>query len=111
MTMRFLDPGIRLVKLLGLLASSHDGERAAAGLKADQLIRERGLQWTDVICLPSLKPEPLSWRDMVQECLNARSALNSAEISFLRSLRTWRGTPTPKQMAWLERIFEAVVMS
>ena len=35
----------RLVKLCGMLGSAHDGERAAAGLKADQLLRENGLRW------------------------------------------------------------------
>jgi hypothetical protein len=42
----------RLVKLCGMLGSAHDGERAAAGLKADQLLRENGLRWPDVIGAP-----------------------------------------------------------
>ncbi len=39
----------RLGKLLGMLGSEHDGERAAAGLKADQLIRDRGTSWSALI--------------------------------------------------------------
>lgn len=39
----------RLVKVLGLLGSAHAGERAAAGLKAHNLLAERGLVWRDVV--------------------------------------------------------------
>lgn len=42
----------RLRKLCGMLGSAHDGERAAAALKADQLLRDSGLTWRDVIRLP-----------------------------------------------------------
>jgi hypothetical protein len=39
----------RLVRLLGMLGSAHDGEVATAGRKADRLIRERGLNWSQII--------------------------------------------------------------
>jgi len=39
----------RLVKILGLLSSDHDGERAAAGLQASRLMRARNLTWDDVL--------------------------------------------------------------
>ena len=39
----------RLVKLLGLLGSDHAAERASAGAKANELIRSRGLTWTQVV--------------------------------------------------------------
>jgi hypothetical protein len=42
----------RLIKLLGLLASPFEGERAAAGLKATELLRARKLTWGDVIRIP-----------------------------------------------------------
>jgi hypothetical protein len=48
----------RLGKLCGLLGSAHDGERAAAALKADQLLRQHGLRWTDVIHVPEILPTP-----------------------------------------------------
>jgi hypothetical protein len=35
----------RLVCLLGMLGSAHDGEVANAGRMADRLIREHGLAW------------------------------------------------------------------
>jgi hypothetical protein len=40
----------RLIKLLGMLGSAHDGERAAAGLKAHDLIRRHGF---DLVGCPS----------------------------------------------------------
>jgi hypothetical protein len=42
---RFIE---RLAKLLGMLGSAHDGERAAAGLLAHELIRRHGLSWSDL---------------------------------------------------------------
>jgi hypothetical protein len=39
----------RLIKLLGLLGSDHNGEIAAAGRLADALIRDAGVTWADVI--------------------------------------------------------------
>jgi hypothetical protein len=39
----------RLIKLLGLLGSDHNGEIAAAGRTADALIRDAGVTWADVI--------------------------------------------------------------
>jgi hypothetical protein len=41
----------RLVKVLGMLGSPHVGERAAAGLKADQLVKQLGLRWPDIIAV------------------------------------------------------------
>ena len=39
----------KLVKILGLLSSAHDGEVANAGKLADNLLRQLGLRWDDVI--------------------------------------------------------------
>ena len=41
--------GERLAKILGMLGSSHDGERAAAAGLADRLVRDLGLTWADVV--------------------------------------------------------------
>lgn len=48
----------RFGKLLGLLASNHDGERAAAALKATQFLRARALDWADVADLMRPRPAP-----------------------------------------------------
>jgi hypothetical protein len=99
----------RLIKLLGMLGSAHDGERAAAGLKAHELIRRYGLTWSDILlATPSSPPPPpkLGWRDKVAACEEHRHCLNSRERAFVFSLARWRGTPTEKQLAWLQRIYE-----
>jgi hypothetical protein len=51
----------RLVRLLGMLGSDHQGERANAGALADRFIRERELTWEQVVasegqCSPSPVP-------------------------------------------------------
>jgi hypothetical protein len=53
----------RLAKLCGMFGSNHDGERAAAALKADQLVRQNGLTWHDVIVMPRHEaPRDHGWR-------------------------------------------------
>lgn len=39
----------RLVRLLGMLGSAHDGERANAAALADRLVRNAGLVWDQVV--------------------------------------------------------------
>jgi hypothetical protein len=41
-----------LAKLRGMLGSDHAGERAAAALKADQLVCAQGLTWRDIAAAP-----------------------------------------------------------
>jgi hypothetical protein len=96
----------RLIKLLGMLGSTHDGERAAAGLKAHELIRRHGLTWEDILLATPETPKPIGWRDKVRACQAQQHRLNSREHAFVSSLARWRGTPTEKQLAWLDRIYE-----
>jgi|SRR5262249_12909726 len=92
-----------LVKLLGMLGSAHAGERAAAGLKAHEFIRRHGLQWSDVIVIT---PPRIGWREKVRACAAYPHLLNDAERAFVLQLARWNGTPTEKQLAWLNRIYE-----
>ena len=39
----------RLIRILGMLGSDHDGERAAAALAADKLVRGGGWSWSDLL--------------------------------------------------------------
>jgi hypothetical protein len=91
----------RLCKILGRLGSDHAGERAAAGLKAHELVKRAGLQWADLIAPPLA---PLGWRDKVRSCLDNLDALNQREREFVLTLMHWNGTPTPRQLSWLEHI-------
>ena len=47
----------RLIKLLGLLGSDHNGEIATAGRMADALIRDAGVTWADVIAPETVQRE------------------------------------------------------
>ena len=47
----------RLIKLLGLLGSDHNGEIASAGRMADALIRDAGVTWADVIAPDAVQRE------------------------------------------------------
>jgi hypothetical protein len=93
----------RLIKLLGMLGSAHAGERAAAGLKAHELIRRHRLTWSDIVVAV---PSRIGWREKVRQCMAQRHLLNDAERKFVRTLADWHGTPTEKQLAWLTRIWE-----
>jgi hypothetical protein len=42
----------KLRKLLGMMGSDHEGERANAGAIADRTLREAGLTWDDVVNIP-----------------------------------------------------------
>jgi hypothetical protein len=46
----------RLVKVLNLLSSPYDGERAAAGAAATRILKDLGLSWGEVIRTPSIVP-------------------------------------------------------
>jgi hypothetical protein len=96
----------RLIKLLGMLGSAHDGERAAAGLKAHELIRRHGLTWADVLLATPVSPPKLGWRDKLAACQAQPHCLSDRERAFVSSLARWRGIPTEKQLAWLEHIYE-----
>lgn len=104
----------RLVRLLGMLSSSFDAERATAGSLADRFIRERDLTWEHIVVHgvtpqhdPNRRSSPArTWRDVVVECQQHSEQLTDWEIKFLGSIATWRGIPTPKQRAKLDDIAE-----
>lgn len=122
-----LDPADidRLGKLLGMLGSEHAGERAAAGLKANELVRDRGTSWMQITdslklaaateCEPRPQPRPMSnpfgfRHDITRPhqrtamlCLLQNIYLNDWERGFLTSIRAER-TITPRQREKLEAI-------
>ena len=119
-----LDPRVldRLVKLLGMLGSNHDGERAAAALKANALMREHGLVWSDVIPTPipnnhhrtngakDLKQDnqKIDWREMRDYCARWSGLLRPREQEFIDNIEGWQGALTPKQRDWLTAIYNRI---
>lgn len=81
----------RLGKVLGLLGSEHDGERAAAAAKAHSMLVASGLTWSDlakaVVRKPERKmPEMGTWRATCRECLDHARDLRAWEREFLTDL-------------------------
>lgn len=102
----------RFQKILGLLGSSHDGERAAAALKASQLLRSAGKSWSDVGLggaaqvqrpgaaeLAQWMSEAAMWRTLCEDERRASRRLQSEldraknEIKRLKGLWPSGGTP------------------
>ena len=96
----------RLVKLLGMLGSPHDGERAAAGAKADALIRSRGLTWDDVV--NAKRPEE-NIEALIDHALrHGDGILDPWQRQFLHGIRG-RRTLSERQRAKLDEIADLLL--
>ena len=108
----------KLVKVLGLLASPHPGERDAAGCAAVRLLQDRKLAWDDVIPVAGVAPPlarpdsgqpwpsrnaPLSWREAVRACQRRADLLSPWEANFIAGL-IGRRSLSPKQLTILDGI-------
>jgi hypothetical protein len=87
----------KLVKVLGMLGSAHDGEVAAAGRRAHSMLKAMGLTWSDVIKPAAPKSEQPQrpqrrWRrgvsptDTAALCLQWSEVLTEWEVDFCRSI-------------------------
>jgi hypothetical protein len=91
-----------LAKLLGMLGSDHDGERASAGLKADTYVRSLGLTWHEILVPESRQPEAV--REMIGFALLYFDALSFSEQEFLRTISSPDYLLSPRQAWWLQQI-------
>ncbi len=84
----------KLARVLGLLGSPIAGERDAAALAADRLVRASGLEWADVLDCPKLRarspPAPSTRTSDLVICLGSPGQLNDWERKFLNSIRDGR---------------------
>jgi hypothetical protein len=100
---------LRLVKVLGMLGSDHDGEVAVAGRQANTMVKRAGLTWGDVIAPTKLAPPPRRWHeprsvpDAVALCLRWPEAITEWEANFLRSIARLDRL-SEKQMKVLKRV-------
>ena len=91
--MMSLSPGElnKLASILGLLGSSHQGERDAAALVADRLVRGRGLEWSQLLApkppTPAAPPAPSSVEADLRICRAYPGLLTDWERGFLRGLK------------------------
>jgi len=120
----------KLVKILRMFSSSHDGEVAAAARRAHELVRSRSLDWDDLIIPikaassgqqqrrqeyswsppPPPPPPPPPEEDetfLIRRCGEREINLSNWEREFVASIGEsiveW-GRLTPKQRAVLDRI-------
>ena len=104
----------RLVGVLGLLSSEHDGERAAAGLLATRLLKSANVTWEQLLSdnaparLASAQPRPgLGWRIEVAFCQRHPTLLTPWEQRFINSLVACVSL-SQKQQAVLSKIARVV---
>jgi hypothetical protein len=108
----------KLVKVLGMLGSAHDGEVAAAGRRADAMVKGAGLSWGDVIAPAAPRSEQPQrpqrrWRrttlpsDTAALCLLWPEVLTDWETNFCRSI-VGRRRISAKQTVVLERLARKV---
>jgi hypothetical protein len=110
------DLAAKLAKVLGMLGSDYDGEIAAAGRRANAMVRSAGLTWDEVLAAPALPPPsrpPRRWRmgvshtDTAALCLQWPEVLTDWEADFCRSV-VGRRRVSDKQAAVLARIVAKV---
>ena len=107
----------KLIKVLRMFGSDHDGEVAAAARRAHNIIKTHALDWDDLIVKPGQstrqsyrEPEPhdnADEADMIHRCSERVMCLTAWEREFIDSISAsiieW-GRLTPKQRAILDRI-------
>jgi hypothetical protein len=112
------DAAAKLVKILGMLGSDHDGECIAAARQATRLIKSYNATWERVLAPPQLAPTlpPRPQNYAVAHVAAARHALQYAghltawEAAFLHSI-TERRRLSPKQEATLTEILAKLRMA
>jgi hypothetical protein len=109
----------KLIKILRMFGSNHDGEIASAARRAHELVKSRALDWDDLIISvnhhtgysspppPPPPPDTDDEEDLIRSCSRAAEHLTQWERGFIEdigeSIVEW-GRLTPKQRAVLDRI-------
>jgi hypothetical protein len=99
-----LDPlaADKLAKLCGMFGSEYDGERAVAAALADQLVRDLGLTWQQVITV-SPWSEPKTIAEQIGVALAHAETLSPWERKFVHSISGFQRL-SPKQRSVLDSI-------
>jgi hypothetical protein len=98
----------KLAKVVGLLASDFDGERANAAAAATRLLQAHGMSWADLVrppAAPEAPPRPVGHRARALEALRHGLPRTAWERAFLHSL-AGQDRMSEKQAAVLRRIEE-----
>ncbi len=109
----------KLVKILRMFGSDHDGEVAAAARRAHSLLTARALDWDDLLVQRgnNQAPPPLNdddEADLIRHCTAHERYLTQWEKEFIASIGVslveW-GSLTPKQRSVLDRITRKLAMA
>jgi hypothetical protein len=90
----------KFLRICGMLGSAFDGERASAALLASRMLKNAGLVWADVVCVPQPGPrrEPprrdrdadpfggRDWRTITARCGQFPHLIDKWEADFLEGL-------------------------
>jgi hypothetical protein len=112
----FVDPRSghldRLIKLLGMLGSAHDGEIAVAGRKAHELLRSLNMTWQEIILAKSIVKPTSKLADTVESKLGTVLActepLTPWERKFAHSING-QTRLSLKQRDTLDRLYRKAV--
>ena len=107
----------RLCKLLELLSSQHDGERAAAGRLADQLLHKVGWSWPQLLrcavasCgqladVDDIDEPPSDVQGQARWLLDRFEVLSDRNADFLENMCVWTGPVSDPQRAWLRNLVQ-----
>jgi hypothetical protein len=110
----------RLVKLLGMLGSAHEGEVVAAARQAERLRHEARATWVDILApaagvqrsaTPATRP-PETVEAALALCADHLPRLTPWEQKFVRSVTSRPGRPlSEKQCAVLRGIVDTILPS
>ena len=106
----------KLAAILGMLGSNHAGERDAAALAACRFIRERGLQWLELLQPDAIAPDdPFApfggWRKVATFCAKeGRGSVSYWEIAFCGSLTAFV-KPSEKQLSILSDCCDKLMLA
>jgi hypothetical protein len=85
----------KLIRILGLLGSDHPGERAAAALKAHQLVVAAETGWADLLAPPAprvvvrrVREADADYRDAAESRIRQLKSTTELQERQIRTLRT-----------------------
>ena len=109
---------VRMAKVLELLGSPIDGERLAASEKANLLLKNARMTWTEFVLGPPQPARPAKPRDENDEFRDLAweiydhpdyTPTNDREREFVERMTEWEGPISDKQRSWLSGIARRVL--